>query len=252
VVSTSKTPLNETIDPNENLTSDGSKTYTWDAENRLVSVSEGGMALASFQYNAFGIRTRMNASNSTTDYFVNGGVVFEERSSTKGTTRYYGGLGIDNLLASQSPAGVRYYTHDHLRSVREATDTVGNVVSRRGYDPWGYSSGSDGFALAGRESDSATGLSYFRARYYNSDMERFLSEDALGRAQGEVNYYAYVLNNPLRYTDPSGFGGPVRWLATSSAARSGRPSVLRLAVPSRPAASSCSFRPAQARQLGFP
>ena len=145
----------------------GTRIYQWDAENRLVSVSEGSTELASFQYEANGIRTRKVVGTVTTDYARGGSTVVEERSSASGVTRYFHGPGIDNLLASQGPTGVSYPTQDHLGSVREITDTVGNVVTRCGYDPWGNSTAPSGYAYAGREWDPEAGLYYYRARYYD-------------------------------------------------------------------------------------
>jgi RHS repeat-associated protein len=56
----------------------------------------------------------------------------------------------------------------------------------------------------GRENDG-TGLYYYRARYYSPTLQRFLGEDPIGFAGGDVNLYAYVGNNPLRWRDPMGF-----------------------------------------------
>lgn len=57
--------------------------------------------------------------------------------------------------------------------------------------------------FTGRELDRSTGLYYYRARYYDPEIGRFLSEDALGFGAG-VNFYAYVGNNPVNFNDPSG------------------------------------------------
>src|SRR5206468_103565 len=55
----------------------------------------------------------------------------------------------------------------------------------------------------GRNYDSETGLRYYRARYYSSDLGRFLSEDPT-RFDGAINFYIYVGNNPIDHVDPSG------------------------------------------------
>jgi len=57
--------------------------------------------------------------------------------------------------------------------------------------------------VTGRENDG-TGLYYYRARYYSPTLQRFISEDPIGFAGGDVNFYAYVGNNPIRYIDPRG------------------------------------------------
>jgi RHS repeat-associated protein len=205
-----ETPLNETIDPNGNLTSDGSKTYEWDAENRLVRVTEGGTQLASFLYDAHGIRTRKTVGTVTTNYVRSRRSVVEERSSTGGITKHFGGRRFDEWLASDGSMGVRYYTHDHLGSVRETTDAAGAVVLRRAYGPWGdLLAGGDfgGWAFSGREWDPEIGLYYYRARYYDPRLGRFLSGDPVG-LRGGMNLYGYVLNRPTRFTDPMGLCAP--------------------------------------------
>jgi len=58
-------------------------------------------------------------------------------------------------------------------------------------------------AFTGREWDPETGLYYYRARYYDPKIGRFISEDPIGFAAG-TNFYNYVENNPVRYTDPYG------------------------------------------------
>ena len=61
---------------------------------------------------------------------------------------------------------------------------------------------SNSFHYTGRENDD--GLYYYRARYYHPRLQRFISEDPMGFAGDDFNRYAYVRNNPLKYTDPLG------------------------------------------------
>ena len=60
-----------------------------------------------------------------------------------------------------------------------------------------------GYAFTGREWDPETGLYYYRARYYDPNAGRFISEDPIG-FDGGVNFYSYVLNRPTRFVDPFG------------------------------------------------
>lgn len=62
---------------------------------------------------------------------------------------------------------------------------------------------TSGYAYTGREWDAETGLYYYRARYYDPKVARFISEDPIGFAGG-MNFYAYASSNPIRYTDPLG------------------------------------------------
>jgi RHS repeat-associated protein len=221
-VSGSENPQNVPIDSNGNLCSEGgttctngTKTYVWDAENRLVEVKQGATTLASFAYNAGGIRTRKTAGGVTTTYVLEGVDVVEERLSTGGTIRYFTDPGIENLVATQDATGVvTYNVHDHLGSVRQSTDSAGQLVLTRDYDPWGaplLGVSASGSSFTGREWDPQTQLYYLRARYYGPTVGRFLSEDILA-ADPAFGLGAYCGNNPVRYIDPLGLahapGGP--------------------------------------------
>jgi RHS repeat-associated protein len=84
------------------------------------------------------------------------------------------------------------------------------VTLTRRYDTWGNPlQGSEiaGYAFTGREWDPESGLYYYRARYYDPKIGRFLSEDPIPialRTHEEVNPYAYVMNRPINAVDPSG------------------------------------------------
>jgi len=76
----------------------------------------------------------------------------------------------------------------------------------REHDPWGnplQGSATSGYAFTGREWDSESSLYYYRARYYDPKIGRFISEDPIGRLGGS-NYYAYGANRPTRSGDPLG------------------------------------------------
>jgi RHS repeat-associated protein len=88
-------------------------------------------------------------------------------------------------------------------------DAGGNVVETLAYDSFGNNGGSTRtrYTYTGRERDPDTGLLYYRARFYDPQLGRFISEDPIGFAGGDVNLYGYVWQNPLRHTDPSGLDG---------------------------------------------
>jgi RHS repeat-associated protein len=201
-----------TYDPSGNLTSDGTRTFEWDAENRLTAVKQGGNTLASFTYDGNGRRATKTAGGVTTTYVYDGSQFLEERPSGGSTKRYVYGPGIDQPLA-QSVGGVTsYFAADHLGSVVRTTDATGAPTLTRQYDPWGnllQGSTTSGYAFTGREWDSETGLYYYRARYYDPKLGRFISEDP-SRFEGAVNFYSYVDNRPASAVDPSGLLG-VKW-----------------------------------------
>ena len=102
---------------------------------------------------------------------------------------------------------MRYVHQDH-----PFTDDTGAAVYEASYDSWGNVRASTGTAdtdrlYTGQRFDSATGLYYYNARYYDPTLARFISPDTIVPGVGDPqawNRYAYVLGNPLRYTDPSG------------------------------------------------
>jgi RHS repeat-associated protein len=95
---------------------------------------------------------------------------------------------------------------DGLGSIVAMTDQGGSVTLTRQYDAWGnLEVGADqaGFSFTGREWDPEIGLYYYRARYYDPKVGRFISEDPV-RFSGGINFYAYVRNNPANLVDPDG------------------------------------------------
>jgi RHS repeat-associated protein len=108
--------------------------------------------------------------------------------------------------------GTLYYLHgDHLGSTSLTTNTSGAVVSVNSYTPFGTSRYSNGTRPTAKDFTGqlldGTGLHFYNARYYDSLIGRFISADTIvpepGGSQG-FNRYAYVNNNPVRYTDPTG------------------------------------------------
>jgi RHS repeat-associated protein len=185
----------------------GTTTYDWDAENRLVAVKQGGATLASFVYDGKGRRVQKTANGVTHTYVYDRENIIEERLSSGQTYDYVQGLGTDRTLAQRDQANlVSYYLADHLGSIVQTTTGPGTVTLTREYDPWGnmlQGSSVGGYAFTGREWDPETSIYYYRARYYEATLGRFLSADPLGFSAGP-NLYAYTRNDPVRYRDPFG------------------------------------------------
>jgi len=102
-----------------------------------------------------------------------------------------------------------YYHFDGLSSVVALSNSNGDSCQSYEYSAYGQVAASDPNFLAnpymftGRRFDIETGLYYYRARYYNPHIGRFMQTDPVGYVDG-INCYAYCGNNPLGYTDPSG------------------------------------------------
>jgi RHS repeat-associated protein len=197
-------------DANGNLASkaDGAGTtvFTWDYENRLVSAQPPAGPAVTYKYDALGRRVERRAGTSQWTRFAYGGAdVARDRNGDGGAVEYLNGPGVDNKLRQADATGALYFLSDHLRSTTALTDSLGSVIEQTGYDAFGDSAGGalTRYGFTGRERDPATGLLYYRARWYDPQAGRFLSEDPVGFKAG-VNFYAYVLNDPVGKVDPSG------------------------------------------------
>ncbi|MFZ0641082.1 MAG: IPT/TIG domain-containing protein [Candidatus Acidiferrales bacterium] len=192
--------------------STGSTTYAWDYENRLSSVTlpnSGGTV--QFKYDPFGRRIEKISSNATSIFVYDGNNLVETVNSSGGVVaRYAQGQTIDEPLAMQRGSTVDYYEQDGLGSVTSLTAANGSVAQTYTYDSFGNTTNSTGsltnfFRYTGREFDTETGLYFLRGRYFDPQTGRFLSEDPMEFAAGDVNLYRYVYNNSVNSVDPTGF-----------------------------------------------
>jgi RHS repeat-associated protein len=189
-------------------------TFTYDYENRLTAISGG--ATASFVYDADGNRVKSTVGSVITVYIA-GVFEFIEAGTTDKMTKYYegnalrrSGYGVDD--------GVFYTLRDHLNSSSVIMNQSGTVVTNGNqyYLPYGNNRGS---AFSGVTTKRFTGqyhengltqdegLSYYNARWYDAKLGRFLSADTIVPQPTNpqaFNRYSYVINNPLKYVDPTG------------------------------------------------
>ena len=192
-------------DANGNLLSDGSLAHSWNARNQLASLS--GAAVASFQYDALGRRSGKTVAGSATGFLYDGINPVQELTGTTPKANLLTGLGVDETFSRTDSSGARHLLTDALGSTLALTDGTGATQTSYSYEPYGKTTvsgtaSSNSFEYTGRENDS-TGLYFYRARYYNPGLQRFVSEDPIGLAGG-INSYAYVEGNPISFTDPTG------------------------------------------------
>jgi len=200
-------------DTNGNLTAktdeSGSWSYSWDYENGLKQASKSGGVTVTYSYDALGRRVQRISSTGATTKLVYDGpdVVRDLDGSGTVIADYLNGPGIDDKLRQTSGGTPLYYLQDHLGTTRALADASGNVASSLGYDSYGNltsGSASTRYTFIGRESDSDTGLMYYRARWYDPTQGRFISEDPIEFEGGDVNFYRYVGSDPVAQGDPLG------------------------------------------------
>lgn len=168
-----------------------------------------------YQYDVNNYRTGKQDSSGENEYLLEGEhleATYGELNTLK--AKYLRGTVVDEIVNGydydqQGNEVNQTYHHDHVNSVRALTGHAGSTKETIQYSPFGnvqsqMGTSNNKLRYTGREQDEDTGLYYYRARYYDPEVGRFLTEDPLGFDAGDVNFYAYVGNNPINYNDPSG------------------------------------------------
>ncbi len=198
-----------TYDANGNTLGDGSKTYSWDFENRLISATVPGTGITTFRYDPFGRRIQKSGPLGTTNYLYDGANLLQEIDNSGNVlARYTQGVYVDEPLSELRSGITSYYEEDGLGSVTSLSSSTGGIANSYTYDSFGKLTASSGtipnpFQYTAREFDQETGAYYYRARYYDQNVGRFISEDPIG-LKGGPNFYDYVSNDPVNLIDPRG------------------------------------------------
>ncbi|MBV6465470.1 MAG: hypothetical protein PGMFKBFP_00747 [Anaerolineales bacterium] len=192
-------------------------SYTYDHRNRLTNVvektSDGTIITqVEFGYDVFGRRIKKSVNSDvvyTAYNFENAWADFDD--SGRVLANYFFGDRIDENIARYRPGeGTSWYQTDKLGTVRDVSNSSGNIISHVDYDSFGNILGVtdstviDRYRFTGREFDEEIGLYYYRARAYNSAVGRFMSLDPIGFAGNDLNLYRYVFNSTTNNIDPSG------------------------------------------------
>ena len=200
----------DAYDANGNTLTDASgRSFTWDFENRLISAINPGVGTTTFRYDPFGRRIQKSGPLGTTNYLYDGDNVIQDLDAAENIlARYAQRPGIDQPLAELRGGIASYYEQDALGSATSLSDSASNLANTYIFDSFGILTASTGtltnpFQYTGRDFDPETGLRYYRARYYDATSGRFLSEDPSGFGGG-INKYAYVMNDPISWVDPTG------------------------------------------------
>ena len=206
-------------DNNGNMTSGAGRIFEWNLENKPICIAQatGTCSAATnkttFVYDGDGGRVKKITSTTTTRYISK----LYECDTTGGTTScsrfiFAGGTRVATVASN----GTTHFWHqDHLGSSTIITDSTGAKAQALAYFPYGATRTNQSFTVpavnvpykyTGQELDG-TGLYDYGARQYDPVLGRFISADTLvpdPSTPQALNRYAYVLNNPLRYIDPTG------------------------------------------------
>jgi RHS repeat-associated protein len=206
--------ISYTYDDNGNITGMGTKTLSYNEDNRLSSVAQGANTLGEYTYNGLGQRIIKEAGSTTTVFIYNfdGNIIGESNASGTFSKEYlYKGSSRPAMV--DVPTGeVYYYGNDQLGTPEILTDDTNTVVWEAIYKPFGEaevntrSTVINNFRFPGQYYDEETGLHYNYHRYYDPSTGRYLTPDPIG-LNGGMNLFAYVENNPVNKTDPFGLWG---------------------------------------------
>ncbi|NHA67339.1 RHS repeat-associated core domain-containing protein [Phycicoccus flavus] len=186
-------------------------TLAWNTDHTLRSVTAGGRT-TTYGYDPFGRRTTRTVDGATTSWAYSGSSVVAELAGTGPAATVLQSFTVlpssGEPLAATSADGTDVYpTLDRLGSVTSVYDGSGQSLSTTRYSAFGESRTTGGadalggsYAFTGHAGGDDSGLMYMRARWYDPSIGRFVQEDPAGG----LNAYAYVDNNPLAFTDPSG------------------------------------------------
>jgi len=198
-------------DNNGNTTTENSRQYIYNQNQRLTRVTDTETVLGEYVYNGSGQRVKKYTDNGNWcrifHYDKNGLLIAE--SSSSGTIKaeyiYING----QPLAKIEGDNIYYYHNDHLGTPMLMTDSSGQVVWNGEFLPFGEEltiSGSitNNLRFPGQYYDAETRLHQNWFRDYMVEMGRYLEGDPIGIDKGENHLYAFANNNSVNYVDPSG------------------------------------------------
>jgi len=195
-----------TYDANGNMATVGNRSFTFNHENRLSKITDGGV-ITDFTYDGDGARVKKLVNNVDTTIYISSGYVCE-----RGSCEMYIMAHGQKIVSIDSNGVVNYIHQNHLNSTSVMTDSSGASIKSLVYYPYGATLSSTGSAnpryeYTGKEKDNSTGLYFYETRYYDSTLGRFISPDNVipdALNPDAFNRYSYALNNPILYSDPSG------------------------------------------------
>ena len=192
-------------DANGNLVEDEDFTYTYNDANQLSEVlyAANESLVEKYWYDANGQRVKKQNSAGELTYYVN---QFYEIENGTATSYFFRD---DERIAKETSGDMEWYLSDHLGSTTLLINESRLEVERTEYYPYGevQSGGLEKYGFTGQENDVDTELMYYGARYYSPEYRVFVQPDTMLPDVYDpqaLNRYAYCLNNPVKYTDPSG------------------------------------------------
>lgn len=216
-------------DANGNMSQETtSRHFEWDHVDRMKAFrTQAGTSEPSvhahYLYDSAGKRVkklvRKHGGQSEVTIYVDG--LFEHRCIAQGDTKQESNslhvmgnpnriaiVRVGRALAGDAMPAVKYDFSDHLGSSNLVVADDGSFINSEEYTPYGDTSfGSlvlKQYRFSGKQRDIESGCYYHGARFYNPTIARWISPDLIARPPSKINLFEYVLNNPVRFHDPTG------------------------------------------------
>ena len=236
-----------TYDLNGNLTSDGTRSFTYDDENQLIQVSVAGAWQSQFVYDGR-LRRRISkefawqnsawVQTNETHYIYDGSVVLQERDinnlpqvgyargrDLSGSLQGAGGIG--GLLSFSQLSTVNpqhyYYLADGNGNITAMVNAQQTIVAKYLYDSYGNTlsqsgplAGANPYRFSSKEYHQNSGLVYYLYRFYDPNLQRWLNRDPL-MEKGGRNLFTFVSNRPTDFSDSNGRVAGI-WIAIAKTA----------------------------------
>ena len=207
-----------TYDDDGNLLDDGTRTYVWDAENRLIEVKDSsGSKIVAYNYDAYSRRIQKIEGSSVTGYLYDEWNLVVEYIGTTLSKSYKWGMdlsgsmqgagGVGGLLSINKGSETYYPTFDVNGNVSEYIDATGTTVAHYEYDDFGRTVAQNGVKAADfthrfstKPKESWGEFYYYGYRYYDATSGRWLGRDPLGETAG-LNVYNFISNDSINNYD---------------------------------------------------
>ena len=209
-------------DQNGNLIDvNGAQRYVYDYRNRMTEVSLPGSQTYTYKYDHTYNRVQKIFADGRTRTYLGELTEVNHDPTADAYTNYVFAAGL--RVATSDDDGLHYTTADHLGSANVITDEAGEIEQKIDYFPFGSERVSESFGdfnthftYTNQEKDEESGLLYYGARYYDPVTARFTQVDPVASDPTREefnrvlqnpqlgNLYSYVVNNPIKHTDPEG------------------------------------------------
>jgi len=181
--------------------------YTYNPLNQLTEFEDADGNVTTYVYDGTGMRVSKTQGENVQKFYWDRGYIVNE--SLNGTFTASNSIGMQGIFARTTGSDENAQTDFLFKNAHgDVTDVVSNdeLTNEYDYDAYGNQKGfsttdTNPFRYSGEYYDSESGLIYLRNRYYDPEIERFITEDPI---QDGMNWYAYCGNNPVMFTDPNG------------------------------------------------